>query len=231
MKRVLVIEDEKDIANLIALHVSDLACEVEQVHRGDEGYEKARTSIYDLIILDLMLPGTDGMEVCRRLRTDKVYTPIIMLTAMSEDVDKILGLESGADDYITKPFSVRELTARVKAIFRRNAFMEEAKDIYKPVVIDSLAIYPDKRKVILDEKEVNLTPKEFELLLHLSHHPGRSFSRSALLNDIWGYEFAGYEHTVNSHINRLRSKIEPDPNNPKFILTTWGVGYRFTDKL
>ncbi len=230
MKNVLVVEDEQDIAQLISLHISDLDCHVQQVFRGDEGLKFAQTSEFDLIILDVMLPGINGVDICRELRAKQVLTPIIMLTAMSEDVDKILGLETGADDYITKPFSVRELIARVKAIFRRCEFEQKAHQVQEPAFFGDLAIYPDKRKVILAGKEINLTPKEFELLSHLSAHPGRSYSRSELLAQVWGYEFEGYEHTVNSHINRLRSKIEPDPNSPQYILTTWGVGYRFTDK-
>jgi len=231
MKKVLVIEDERDIAQLISLHITDLDCQVKQVFGGDEGLICAESCAYDLIILDIMLPGRNGVDICRELRAKNVYTPIIMLTAMSEDVDKIVGLETGADDYITKPFSVRELTARVKAIFRRDEFNQKLQDHNTPLFLGEMSIYPHKRQVMISGEEVNLTPKEFELLLYLSAHPGRSYSRSELLAHVWGYEFEGYEHTVNSHINRLRSKIEPDHNNPRYILTTWGVGYRFTDKM
>ncbi len=231
MKKVLIVEDEADIANLVSLHISDLGYEVDKADRGDVGYEKAASSAYDLIVLDVMLPGMDGLEVCRKLRAKEVFTPIIMLTAMSEDVDKILGLETGADDYLTKPFSVRELLARVKAIFRRNDFLTQAKDTVSAKAFGDLSIDFDKRRVCLQDKELSLTPKEFDLLTFLSTQPGRSFSRSILLKEIWGYDFAGYEHTVNSHINRLRNKIEPDPNSPTFILTTWGVGYRFSDEV
>ena len=231
MKKVLIVEDEADISNLVSLHIKDLGYQVDQADRGDDGYEKAAGSVYDLIILDVMLPGMDGLEVCRKLRAKDVYTPIIMLTAMSEDVDKILGLETGADDYLTKPFSVRELLARVKAIFRRNDFLSKSQDTSLTKDFGELSIDFDKRRVCLLEKELNLTPKEFDLLTFLSTQPGRSFSRSILLKEIWGYDFAGYEHTVNSHINRLRNKIEPDPNSPKYILTTWGVGYRFSDEV
>ena len=231
MKKVLIVEDEADIANLVSLHISDLGYEVEKVDRGDLGYEKAVSSAYDLIVLDVMLPGMDGLEVCRKLRAKDVYTPIIMLTAMSEDVDKILGLETGADDYLTKPFSVRELLARVKAIFRRNEFLSKVQGQTVSKSFRDLSVDFDKRRVMLGTKEINLTPKEFDLLTFLSSQPGRSFSRSILLKEIWGYDFAGYEHTVNSHINRLRNKIEPDPNTPTFILTTWGVGYRFSDEV
>lgn len=231
MKKVLIVEDEADIANLVSLHISDLGYEVEKADRGDIGFNKAASSPFDLIILDVMLPGMDGLEVCRKLRAKDVYTPIIMLTAMSEDVDKILGLETGADDYLTKPFSVRELLARVKAIFRRNEFLSKAQGQTVSKSFGDLSVDVDKRRVTLGSNEINLTPKEFDLLTFLSSQPGRSFSRSILLREIWGYDFAGYEHTVNSHINRLRNKIEPDPNSPTYILTTWGVGYRFSDEV
>ena len=231
MRKVLVVEDETDIANLVSLHVSDLGHQVEKVFRGDEALERAVGGEYDLIILDVMLPGLDGLEVCRKLRAKAVYTPIIMLTAMSEDVDKILGLETGADDYLTKPFSVRELLARVKAQFRRNDFLTQSPKERTYYTFDELEINLEKRRVLLAGKELSLTPKEFDLLTFLCAQPGRSFSRSVLLQQVWGYDFAGYEHTVNSHINRLRNKLEPDPNQPKYILTTWGVGYKFSDEV
>ena len=156
-----------------------------------------------------------------------------MLTAKSEEIDKVLGLETGADDYLTKPFSVREFVARVKAIFRRETIHQKKSDypILNILKIENLVIEQDKRKVILSGNRVELTPKEYDLLVLFAQHPGKSYSREDLLNLIWGYEFSGYEHTVNSHINRLRSKIESDFSKPRFILTTWGVGYRFNDEL
>jgi two-component system, OmpR family, alkaline phosphatase synthesis response regulator PhoP len=180
-----------------------------------------------------MLPGMDGLEICSKLRAREITTPVLMLTAKSEEIDKVLGLEIGADDYLTKPFSIREFVARVKAIFRRQTIHERVSDHAAGNIlkIENLTIEQDKRKVILNGNRVELTPKEYDLLVLFARHPGKSYSREDLLNLIWGYEFSGYEHTVNSHINRLRSKIESEFSKPRFILTTWGVGYRFNDEL
>ena len=177
-----------------------------------------------------MLPKLDGFEVCKRIRKEDRKVPIMMLTAKAEEVDTILGLELGADDYMTKPFSVRELTARVKAIFRRiKVDQEQDGNLPDEFFYDHLKIYPNKRKVTLSGKTIDLTSKEYDLLLLFSSNPGKAYSREQLLNKVWGYSYEGYSHTVNSHINRLRSKIEVDPSNPHFIKTVWGVGYRFTD--
>lgn len=206
--------------------------EVELVHDGVSGLAKAESSKYDLIILDLMLPGLDGMEICRRIRSKSVYTPVLMLTAKSTELDRILGLEIGADDYVTKPFSVKELMARVKAIFRR---IEEIKSGNEPeqeiIYAGALVIDPLKRTVSSKGKSIELTAREFDLLSHFANNPGRVFSRSELLHTVWGYGHEGYEHTVNSHMNRLRAKIEDDPSKPEYILTVWGVGYKFSEKL
>ncbi len=233
MDKVLLIEDDPHIGELVSIHLKDLNCEVDISTDGREGYEKASTGNYSLIILDLMLPGMDGLEVCRQLRADKIRTHILMLTAKSEEIDKVLGLETGADDYLTKPFSVREFIARVKAILRRlNALSNDGdKDQSEKISLDELDIDLIKRKVLLKGDRLELTPKEFDLLVLLAQKPGRVYSRTDLLNIVWGYNFNGYEHTVNSHINRLRSKIEPDINHPKYILTSWGVGYKFNDEL
>jgi len=233
MKKVLVIEDDKEIVELLQIHLKDLDCKVEKAYNGKNGHQMAINDIYDLIILDVMLPELDGIEVCRRLRAKKNYTPILMLTAKSEEIDKILGLETGADDYLTKPFSIREFTSRVKAILRRVHLIKEnfTDDTKKVLKINELLVDGDKRKVTVAGEYINLTPKEFELLWLMASHPGRSYSREQLLNLVWGLEFSGYEHTVNSHINRLRAKIESDVNKPKFILTTWGIGYRFNDEI
>lgn len=235
MKKVLIIEDDYDIVELLSIHLKDLECQLEKAYDGKIGLEMAGNDAFDLIILDVMLPKMDGLEVCRRIRMQENYTPILMLTAKSEEIDKILGLETGADDYLTKPFSVREFIARVKAIFRRSQMdlnqKTDHKNAKEKVKFAELEIDLVKRKVLLNDQRVELTPKEFDVLALLSAHPGRSYSREELLNLVWGYEFSGYEHTVNSHINRLRSKIEPDLSNPKYILTTWGVGYRFNDEL
>lgn len=232
-KQVLIIEDDKDISGLIEIHLRDMGCEVMILDRGDDGLDVALKMAFDVIILDLMLPGKDGLEICRELRAAQVKTPILMLTARSEEIDKILGLEMGADDYLTKPFSVRELTARVKAIFRRVELLSTATNQVENEVLrfDDMMIDKDKRKVMIGEERIELTPKEFDLLWLMASNPGTSYSRDRLLSLIWGYEFEGYEHTVNSHINRLRVKIEKDLSTPKYILTTWGVGYRFNDDL
>lgn len=231
-KRVLIIEDDPEIVGLLSIHLRDLDCEIFKTHDGREGYLKANSEPFDLIILDLMLPSMNGMDVCNKLRTERINTPILMLTAKSEEIDKILGLEMGADDYLTKPFSVREFIARVKAIFRRVKMTKEEgnSDTKKKIHYEDLEIDAEKRKVLLKNQRIDLTPKEFDLLYLLASHPGKSYSRQRILRLVWGYEYNGYEHTVNSHINRLRAKIEPDLNNPIYILTTWGVGYRFSDE-
>ena len=234
MKKVLIVEDDLEIIRLLEIHLKDLGCSVSTAVRGDTGLQKAIDENPDLIILDVMLPGMDGIEICQKIRAQEIKSPIMMLTARSEEIDKVLGLEVGADDYLTKPFSVREFIARVKAIFRRQKMdIPESDPEKNPKLMefDILSIDIDMRKVVLDGKKIELSPKEFELLVLLSTNPGKSYDRSKLLNMIWGYDFKGYEHTVNSHINRLRSKIEPDMTNPKFILTTWGVGYKFNEEL
>lgn len=232
MKKVLVIEDDPNIVDLLEIHLRDLDCQINRAHDGEHGLHEALTHKFDLIILDIMLPKMEGMEVCRQIRANKNATPILMLTAKSEEIDKVLGLETGADDYLTKPFSVREFIARVKAIFRRSKLNQaSSKEAPKLLQFDHMVIDIDKRKVTLEGKRIDLSPKEFELLTLLASHPGKSYSRQQLLNLVWGYDFEGYEHTVNSHINRLRGKIETDLNEPQFILTTWGVGYRFNEEL
>ncbi|MCI4669856.1 MAG: response regulator transcription factor [Bacteroidia bacterium] len=235
MKKVLIVEDDRNIADLLFLHLEDMDCEVDTAYDGKTGLEKSQRYSYSLIILDVMLPGMDGMEICRRIRESENYTPIMMLTAKSEELDKIQGLENGADDYLTKPFSVREFLARVKAIFRRQEMNQESKesnpDEVKLLEFGDLSIDRQKRKVSLKGVRKDLTPKEFDLLVLLASNPGRSYNREQLLNLVWGYEFSGYEHTVNAHVNRLRGKIEPQLDKPQYILTTWGVGYRFNDEL
>lgn len=233
MPQVLIIEDDKDIRELVSIHLSDLVCQIKECSNGERGLAMATAEKFDLIVLDIMLPGMDGLEVCRKLRAQEITTPILMLTAKSEEIDKILGLEIGADDYLTKPFSIREFVARAKAILRRQSIQKKStEDSTENILrIENLVIEQDKRKVVLMGNRIELTPKEYDLLLLLAQHPGKSYSREDLLNIVWGYEFSGYEHTVNSHINRLRSKIEPDFSKPLYILTTWGVGYRFNDEL
>jgi DNA-binding response OmpR family regulator len=228
-RKILVVEDNADIASLLALHLGDEGYEVDVTQDGQEGLQKALSQSYDLVILDLMLPGMDGLEICRQLRATPNYMPILMLTARSEEIDRIIGLELGADDYLTKPFSIRELVARVKALFRRvEALALQAASTRAGVIrTGDLVVDPEKRKVSVANHPVELTAKEFDLLLHFARHPGRVYSRSQLLDLVWGYGHDGYEHTVNSHINRLRAKIERDPARPRYILTVWGVGYKF----
>jgi DNA-binding response OmpR family regulator len=230
-QRILIVEDNKDLATLLGMHLRDLSYEVDVAGDGLDGLARAEAGQYDLIILDLMLPGLDGLEVCRRLRSSSPYVPILMLTSKASELDRVLGLELGADDYVTKPFSIMELLARVKAIFRRVENLGQARATAEPGVIraGALAIDPGRRVVLLDGKPVELTAKEFDLLLHFANHPGRVYTRSQLLDTVWGYGHEGYEHTVNSHINRLRAKIERNPADPEFILTVWGVGYKFTE--
>ena len=232
MKNILMIEDDKSIVELVDIHLKDIHFNTTKAFTGNDGLDLALKNKYDLIILDIMLPDIDGIEICKIIRSEKKFTPILMLTAKSEEIDKIIGLETGADDYLTKPFSVREFIARVKAIIRRTEMANNNKENSdKIITCDQLTIDPQKRKVLLNENKIDLTPKEFDLLYLFMCNPGKSYSRENLLRLVWGYEFSGYEHTVNSHINRLRSKIESDLASPKYILTTWGVGYRFTDEL
>ncbi len=230
-RRILVVEDNKDLAHLLDMHLRDLSYEVDLALDGDHGLAKAQTEKYDLIILDLMLPGVDGLEICRRLRSKGGYTPILMLTSKSSELDRVLGLEMGADDYVTKPFSIRELLARVKAIFRRIDELKSEQRDGEPTIIKAgeLLIDPEKRYVTVKDKTVDLTAKEFDLLYHFARHPGKVFARSQLLDKVWGYGHDGYEHTVNSHINRLRAKIEENPAQPLYILTVWGIGYKFAE--
>jgi DNA-binding response OmpR family regulator len=230
--RVLVIEDELDIARLVQLHLQDLPCEVTLAFDGIVGLSEAEAKPYDLIILDLKLPGIDGLEVCRRLRARGRYTPILMLTSKSSELDRVLGLEMGADDYLTKPFSVMELTARVKALFRRVEMLgkSDAPAESKVIQLRDLIIDIERHSVAVRGNAVELTAREFDLLVHFARHPGRVYSRDQLLDQVWGYQHSGYDHTVNSHINRLRAKIELDPQNPEYIYTVWGVGYKFAEE-
>jgi DNA-binding response OmpR family regulator len=232
-RNVLVIEDDRDIAQLVKIHLEELHCRVKLAHDGIVGLAEAESGVYNLIILDLMLPGIDGLEVTRRLRAKTNYTPLLMLTAKSTELDRVLGLEMGADDYLTKPFSVLELIARVKAILRR---MDKLAAVPPPLVEKILEAGPlridnECRSVSVEGKAVELTAKEFDLLLFFAQNPGRVYSREHLLNRVWGYSHSGYEHTVNSHINRLRAKIERDPSDPQLVQTVWGVGYKFNEQL
>ncbi len=232
-RNILIIEDDTDIADLLELHFQDLNLGLDRAENGKSGLEKALENDYSLVILDIMLPEMNGMDVCRKIREYKKSLPVLMLTSKSDEFDKVLGLELGADDYLTKPFSIRELLARVKAIIRRvDAVMEEqAAGLQKQELqCGPLSMNLEKRTVQLHEQPVELTAKEFDLLALFASHPGKAYTRQNLLNIVWGYQFLGYEHTVNSHINRLRAKIEHDPSQPHFIKTVWGVGYKFAEK-
>jgi DNA-binding response OmpR family regulator len=231
-KQILVIEDERDIADLIRLHLEDLNYVVSVARDGNTGLRKSSAGSWDLIILDLRLPGIDGLEICRNLRQRSEYVPILMLTSKSSELDRVVGLEVGADDYVTKPFSVLELMARVKAILRRAELSERSHEQALDMIqLGYLMIDPAARSAEVHGESVELTAKEFDLLIHFAKNPGRVFSRAELLDGVWGYGHDGYEHTVNSHINRLRAKIENDPDHPELIFTVWGVGYKMNAAL
>ncbi len=226
-ERILVVEDERDIADLIRLHLSDLDFNVTIARDGSTGLREALTRSWDLVILDLRLPGVDGLEICRRIRQRSSHLPVLMLTSKSSELDRVVGLEVGADDYVVKPFSVLELAARVKAILRRSRLSEDERPrSLRELHVGPLTINPSTRAATVRGEPVDLTAKEFDLLLHFARNPGHVFRRTELLDSVWGYGHAGYEHTVNSHINRLRAKVEDDPANPKLIVTVWGVGYK-----
>jgi DNA-binding response OmpR family regulator len=232
MSRVLIIEDDREISDLISIHLKDMDLDVSQSFDGKDGLLKAINEKFDLIILDIRLPYLDGLELCKKLRMEKIQSLVLILTSKSEEIDKVLGLEIGADDYLTKPFSIRELVARVKALLRRREMFltsQETEVEDKELNIGDLMINEGMRKVRIRGENIELSPKEFDLLVLLASNPGKTYTRMQLLNKIWGYEFEGFEHTVNSHINRLRSKVEQNMHEPEYILTTWGVGYKFRE--
>lgn len=229
MSKILIVEDEKTIVDLLKIHLEDLQMEIDVAYDGETGLEKALLNDYCIIILDIMMPKMDGVQVCNAIRGKNIQTPVLMLTAKSDEFDKVLGLEVGADDYLTKPFSVREFIARVKALLRRSK-IKVSKANQTVLSFKGIEVDTEKHQVKLNGQLLELTPKEFELLLLLMQHPGKSFTRENLLSKIWGYEFGGYEHTVNSHVNRLRAKIEENPNEPKYIKTIWGVGYALAEE-
>lgn len=243
MYKALIIEDSDEISQLLKIQLMEINCDADIAHDGQLGLDMFAKGHYDIVILDLMLPSLDGISICREIRARYEYVPILMLTSKSSEVDRVVGLEMGADDYLTKPFSMLELLARVKAMFRRIEAMQSQLEKNNPIhnsdqlrentIIDihNLSLNETKREVLINKQQVDLTAKEFELLLYFAKHPGQVFNRLQLLDAIWGYSHDGYEHTVNSHINRLRGKIEKDPSQPEYILTVWGVGYKFNDKL
>jgi DNA-binding response OmpR family regulator len=227
-KRVLIVEDDMPIADLLRLHLQDEGYQVTHCADGNQGLAQLRNGGWDALILDLMLPGVDGLEICRQARAMKTYTPIIITSARSSEVHRILGLELGADDYLAKPFSVLELVARVKALLRRaDAMAKNQRNEGGALELNGVRLDPVTRQAAVEGRPLDLTPREFDLLYFFVKHPEKVFSRLDLLNQVWGYQHDGYEHTVNTHINRLRAKIESDPAEPTRILTVWGKGYRF----
>jgi DNA-binding response OmpR family regulator len=228
---LLVIEDDETILELITEHFSRTGYLVQTAGDGLSGVQAALNDHPDAIILDLMLPKMDGLAVCREVREKAPYIPILMLTAKDDVVDKVLGLEMGADDYITKPFVLRELEARLKSVMRRvRAASRSESSEDAPIMRGRLRIDPAKREVTVGDRQVELTPKEFELLRLFASNPGRVFPRKYLLEKIWDYSYEGYDRTIDSHINRLRAKIEDNPENPQMVLTVWGIGYKFSDE-
>ena len=229
----LLIEDDAQIARLIAADLRDIQIGVDWASHGHQGLSRFETHRPSLLILDLNLPDMDGLEICAQIRRRNRITPILMLTARATHRDIVRGLELGADDYLTKPFDTLELIARIRALLRRvDAHRAHADSRYEvqidpPIRRGTLVIDPSTREVRIDSNEIELTAKEFDLLLLFARHPGRAFTRDELLRRLWGDGFEGFDHTVNTHINRLRSKIERDIRHPTFIETAWGVGYRF----
>jgi DNA-binding response OmpR family regulator len=229
--RILFVEDDPEIGSLVRDALREVDYAVVWVQDGQEGLDHFLEDDFDLVLLDLRLPGLGGLEVCRQVREVDRFIPIVMLTAKAEKRDVVRGLELGADDYITKPFSVEELLARLRALFRRITADQARRDASDDasIQVGDLHIYPEKHKVVRAGERIDLTAKEFDLLLVFAEHPGRAFSRGELLERVWGSQFDGYDHTVNTHINRLRNKVEPEPARPRYICTVWGVGYRFAE--
>ena len=228
MKKILLVEDDQDIATLLRLNLQDEGYEIVHETDGAQALVQLEKPVWDAVILDLMLPGVDGLEICRRIRQMTRYLPVIIISARTSETHRVLGLEMGADDYLPKPFSVLELIARVKALFRRQEAMGQNLRLEAgTIACHGLEIDPLAREVRLRGELIELTPREFDLLYWFARHPGEVFSRLSLLDRVWGYQHEGYEHTVNTHINRLRIKIEHDPAEPEIILTVWGKGYKF----
>lgn len=228
MASILVLEDDSHLAELISKHLGEKH-QVSACANGLAGLKLALQSDFNLLIIDLGLPGMDGLEVCKEFRKHNEQTPILILTSRNSEIDRVIGLELGADDYMGKPFSIHELQARVKAILRRQQLYKQEEGNDKGLRFEELSIDPLRHEVICRGNRVELTAREFDLLYFLASHPGRVYSREQLLNEIWGYTSDVFEHTVNSNINRLRSKLEQDAENPHFVITVRGVGYKFSD--
>ncbi|GAF64346.1 response regulator transcription factor [Alkalihalobacillus trypoxylicola] len=236
-QRLLVVDDEESIATLLQFNLQQSGYEVDTAPDGGEAFKMAQENEYDLMILDLMLPVMDGLEVCKQLRQNKIMTPILMLTAKDDEFDKVLGLELGADDYMTKPFSPREVVARVRAILRRVVSQQSSEEHKKnnpqtgKMVIGEVEIFPENYEVYYKNKAIDVTPKEFELLLYLANHKGRVLTRDQLLNAVWNYEFVGDTRIVDVHISHLREKIEPNTKKPIYIKTIRGLGYKLEEPI
>ncbi len=228
MHRVLVVEDDADIARLIELHLHDAGYEAEIVTEGGRAVARFAEARHDLVLLDRRLPDSDGVEVCRRLRAHSGGVPILMLTALTAVSERVAGLDSGADDYLGKPFAIPELLARVQALMRRSD-THERRPLVEDLHVPGLRIDLPRRRVFIADGEVALSAREFDLLCHLARHPGQVFTRAQLLDAVWGLERQAFEHTVDSYVNRLRRKIERKPDTPRYVQTVWGVGYRFAD--
>lgn len=235
MDKILIVEDEQDIAELIKVNIQELSVHVEHCLSGEQALERIENHDYQLVILDVMLSGISGLDVCRQIRTTKPEQVIMMLTSRDSEIDRVLGLELGADDYMTKPFSVRELQARIRTQLRRihlniekNAQLKSLSSPDQYLTLGTLQIDNVTHKTLLAGKELDLTSTEFDLLLYLASHPEQVFSREQLLSSVWGYHHSGYEHTVNSHINRLRNKVEKNATKPEIVQTVWGVGYKLS---
>ncbi|HDK5698045.1 TPA: response regulator transcription factor, partial [Staphylococcus pseudintermedius] len=227
-QRVLVVDDEQSIVTLLKYNLEQSGYVVEVAQDGEEALQKEKETKPDLIVLDVMLPKKDGIEVCKTIRSDKNQVPILMLTAKDDEFDRVLGLELGADDYMTKPFSPREVVARVKAILRRSSLVNhvQKEEEDEDIVIGSIRIRPDFFEVYRNDELLELTPKEFELLLYLVERQGRVITREHMLNSVWNYEFAGDSRIVDVHISHLRDKLEENPKQPQFIKTVRGLGYK-----
>lgn len=225
---IAVIEDDPSIRELIRIILSDLNIEIDCFENGWKGLDAIQSKEYELLVLDLMLPGVNGLEITRKIRQENAKLPILILTSKSEDEDKIAGLETGADDYLTKPFSKGELTARVRALLRRAGIKKKTAYIENSIIsIGELTLDIENHLLTKNNREINLTVKEFDLIKLFMTQPGRNFTRQDVLERVWGEQFEGLEHTVNSNINRLRLKIEDNPAQPLYLVTVWGVGYKF----
>ena len=227
-RTVLIVDDDSNVRALLTLHLSEQGYKVTEAGDGDRGLTLALSGSYDLVLLDVSLPGKDGLSICRELRSRGVDVPIMMLTNRGDEIDKVLGLELGADDYVAKPFSIREVLARAKALLRRTA--DSVAPVVQHLQVGDLSIDAASREVTLSGEAISLTSTEFDLLFFMVRNAGRAFSREQLLASVWGYTSSSYEHTVNVTINRVRSKIERNPASPEFIQTVWGVGYKFVER-